>query len=122
MTRVATGKKMGIEYEIVGSKGALRFDQEDQNSLWYYDANAKASQQGFKRILAGPAHPDYLNFCQGSGHGTGYIDQLVIQAASFLQAIHTGKPADPGFDAGLAVSQIIDAVWRSHETRSWVTV
>ncbi len=121
-SRVATGKKMGIEYEISGTKGALRFDQEDQNTLWYYNAEDNEAERGFRRILAGPAHPDYLNFCQGPGHGTGYVDLVIMQAAEFLRAIETGESADPGFEAGLAVSKVVDAAWRSHESRSWVSV
>lgn len=33
-SRVATGRKMGYIYEINGTEGAIRFNQEDQNSLW----------------------------------------------------------------------------------------
>ena len=36
ISRVATGRKMGYAYEIYGTKGAIRFDQEDQNALWLY--------------------------------------------------------------------------------------
>ena len=121
-SRVSTGKKMGIEYEITGTKGALRFDQEDQNSLWYYNAETAEAEQGFTRILAGPAHPDYLNFCQGAGHGTGYLDQIIMQAASFLHSVETGKTVGPDFQAGLNVSKVIDAAWKSHESRTWVTL
>ena len=32
-SRIATGRKMGYAFEIFGTKGALRFDQENQNSL-----------------------------------------------------------------------------------------
>ncbi|MEC8572566.1 MAG: Gfo/Idh/MocA family oxidoreductase, partial [Pseudomonadota bacterium] len=35
-SRIATGRKMGYAYEISGTKGAIRFDQEDQNALWLY--------------------------------------------------------------------------------------
>jgi predicted dehydrogenase len=37
-SRIATGRKMGYAYEIHGTKGAIRFDQEDQNALWLYRA------------------------------------------------------------------------------------
>ncbi|MDD9909103.1 MAG: Gfo/Idh/MocA family oxidoreductase [Ahrensia sp.] len=121
-SRIATGKKMGIEYEIAGTEGALRFDQEDQNALWYYDASNAASERGFRRILAGPEHPDYVNFCLGPGHGTGYLDQIIIQAAAFLRAVDGEADQGPDFAAGLAVSKVIDAAWRSHEAREWVAV
>jgi predicted dehydrogenase len=32
-SRTATGRKMGYAYEIHGTKGAIRFDQEDQNAV-----------------------------------------------------------------------------------------
>lgn len=121
-SRVATGKKMGIEYEISGTKGALKFDQEDQNSLLYYNVEDAEAERGFRRILAGPAHPDYLNFCQGPAHGTGFTDQVTMAAAAFLKAIETGQQVRPSFQDGLAVSQVVDAAWRSHESRSWTDV
>ena len=58
-SRVATGRKMGYAYEIHGTKGAIRFDQEDQNAIWLYKAQDSPEKQGFKKILTGPHHPDY---------------------------------------------------------------
>jgi predicted dehydrogenase len=121
-SRVATGRKMGYAYEITGTKGAIRFDQEDQNALMLYLMDDPVGQRGFRRILTGPEHPDYLPFCQGPGHGTGYQDQIIIEARDFLKAIETGQAVWPTFRDGLAVSQVIDAAHRSHETRSWTTV
>ena len=87
-SRIATGRKMGYAYEITGTKGAIRFDQEDQNALWLYRAErARGRRAAFAKILTGPAHPDYLPFCQGPGHGTGYQDQIIIEARDFLHAI-----------------------------------
>jgi len=77
-SRIATGRKMGYAYEITGTKGAIRFDQEDQNTVWLYRADDRPAERGFRKILMGPAHPDYLPFCQGPGHGTGYQDQITI--------------------------------------------
>ncbi|MEL7114806.1 MAG: Gfo/Idh/MocA family oxidoreductase [Pseudomonadota bacterium] len=121
-SRVQTGRKMGYTYEIFGTKGALRFDQEDQNALWYYDASDPPELQGFRKLLTGPAHPDYLPFCQGPAHGTGYQDQIIIEAKDFLTAIETGTAVWPTFRDGLAVAQIVDAAYRSHDTGQWVEV
>ena len=85
-SRVATGRKMGYAYEIHGTKGAIRFDQEDQNAVWLYKSQDNPEKQGFKKILTGPQHPDYEQFCQGPGHGTGYQDQIIIEARDFLTA------------------------------------
>ncbi len=121
-SRTATGRKMGYIYEVTGTRGAIRFDQEDQNSLWLYKAEGPEAERGFRRILTGPAHPDYLPFCQGPGHGTGYQDQIIIEARDFLDAIHKGAAHWPAFRDGLAVSEVIEAARRSNEARSWAPV
>ena len=119
-SRVAGGRKMGYAYDIYGTKGSIRFDQEDQNALWLYQMDAPPERQGFQKILAGPAHPDYLAFCQGPGHGTGYQDTVIIEAKDFLLAIETGEAVWPTFRDGLAVSEAVEASWASHEKRGWV--
>lgn len=122
VSRVATGRKMGYAYEIFGTKGAIRFDQEDQNALWLYKAEGPTSRQGFTKILTGPEHPDYKAFCLGPGHGTGYQDQIIIEARDFLEAIAAGRPKWPTFEDGHLVNQIIEAAWASQERRGWVDV
>ncbi|MDX1738010.1 MAG: Gfo/Idh/MocA family oxidoreductase [Alphaproteobacteria bacterium] len=121
-SRVAAGRKMGYAYEIFGTKGAIRFDQEDQNALWFCEGVSQARDHGFKKILAGPTHPDFLPFCQGPGHGTGYQDQITIEARDFLKAIETGEAIWPTFADGLAVSEVVEACWISHQERRWASV
>jgi len=122
VSRVATGRKMGYAYEITGTKGALRFDAEDQNALWFYDARLRRGRQGFAKLLTGPDHPDFGAFCEGAGHGTGYGDQIVIEARDFLKAIETREAIFPTFRDGLEVSRVVAAAFRSHEERRWVRI
>jgi predicted dehydrogenase len=121
-SRISTGRKMGYSYEITGTKGAIRFDQEDQNALWLYRAEGPDATRGFAKILTGPAHPDYEPFCQGPGHGTGYQDQIIIEAKDFLTAIHTGEPVWPTFRDGMLVNQIVAAALASSSAKSWQDV
>ena len=113
---------MGYAYEIFGTKGAIRFDQEDQNALWLYKAEGREDMRGFRKILTGPAHPDYEPFCLGPGHGTGYQDQIIIEARDFLRAIETGQPVWPTFRDGLAVAEVVEAALTSARTGQWVPV
>ena len=122
VSRVATGRKMGYAVEITGTKGALRFDAEDQNALWFYDARLRRGRQGFAKLRTGPEHPDFGAFCEGAGHGTGYGDQIVIEARDFLKAIETRAAIFPTFRDGLEVSRVIAAAFRSHEERRWVRI
>ena len=119
-SRVATGRKMGYAYEITGTEGAIRFDQEDQNALWLYRVSDPPAERGFRKILTGPAHPDYLPFCQGPGHGTGYQDQIIIEARDFLRAIETRTNIWPTFRDGMEVNRVIAAAHASHASGGWI--
>jgi predicted dehydrogenase len=122
ISRVATGRKMGYAYEINGTKGAIRFDQEDQNALHLYLMEGPEAERGFRKILTGPTHPDYLPFCQGPGHGTGYQDQIIIEAKDFLTAIATKTNIWPTFEEGLEVNRIVTAALDSSAKGAWVNV
>jgi len=119
VSRVATGRRMGYAYDIHGTTGAIRLVQEDQNALWLCRATGPQATRGFTRILTGPAHPDDLAFCQGPGHGTGYQDQIIIEARDFRTAIHSGQPVWPTFRDGLAVSALVEAAFRSAAAGRW---
>ena len=121
-SRISHGRKMGYAYEITGTKGAIKFDQEDQNALWLYSMEEPEATRGFRKILTGPAHPDYLPFCQGPGHGTGYQDQIIIEARDFLRAIETNTPVWPTFQDGLDVTQVVTAALASSRAKAWVDV
>jgi predicted dehydrogenase len=121
-SRVATGRKMGYAYEIFGTKGSIRFDQEDQNALWLYRAEGAEATRGYTKILTGPAHPDYLAFCQGPGHGTGYQDQIIIEAKDFLTAIETGQSIWPTFRDGLDVSRVVAGALESSDNKTWASL
>ncbi len=121
-SRVATGRKMGYGFEVFGTRGSIRFDQEDQNALWLYKTGEDEAQSGYKKILTGPAHPDYVNFNLGPGHGTGYQDQIIIEARDFLKAIETGDEIWPSFKDGQDVNAIIKAIHESNQSGAWVSV
>jgi len=121
-SRTATGRKMGYAYEIHGTKGSIRFDQEDQNAIWLYRAEGPEAERGFRKILTGPSHPDYEPFCLGPGHGTGYQDMITIEAKDFLNAIATGAPAPFTFRDGLAVAEVVEAAIQASQTGQWTPV
>lgn len=121
-SRIATGRKMGYAYEVSGTKGAIRFDQEDQNALWLYRREGPEAERGFTKILTGSAHPDYEPFCQGPGHGTGYQDQIIIEAKDFLTALHSGRNIWPTFRDGHEVNRVLAAALASVDSRGWQDV
>ncbi|MEO9862450.1 MAG: Gfo/Idh/MocA family oxidoreductase [Yoonia sp.] len=122
VSRTATGRKMGYKYEITGTKGAIYFDGEDQNAIHLYKMDGPDAQRGFTKILTGPAHPDYKPFCLGPGHGTGYQDQIIIEAKDFLTAIHTGENIWPTFRDGMEVNQIVATALAASQAKTWLNV
>jgi predicted dehydrogenase len=122
ISRVATGFKCGLAVTVFGSHGSLSFDQERMNELRHYSSADAAGRRGFRTILAGPEHPDYAHFCPAPGHGLGINDLKVIEARNLLRAIADGAPARPGFDVGLRVQRVMDAMERSHGSGAWTRV
>ena len=120
-SRVAHGRKMGYAYEIHGTEGSIRFDQEDQNSLWLYQRD-ESNLAGFRKILAGPLHGDYKYFCQGPAHGTGYQDQIMIEQANFYRSILNNTPAWPSFNDGVEVMRVVEAIRDSNKQSGWVSL
>ncbi len=122
VSRVATGRKMGLTYEITGTKGSIYFDQERMSELKLYVAQGAAGRQGFKTLLLGPQHPDYAAFSPAPGHGLGYNDMKIVEARDLVDGISGAKPLWPDFRSGWEVDRVIDAVLRSHEEHRWISL
>ena len=112
-TRFATGRKNELRVEVSGTDGAIAFDLEDLNVLWLYDRTAAETEQGFARILVTePGHP-YLEGWWPAGHMLGYEHGFSHQVKDLVDAIAAGADPQPGFDEGLHVQKVLDAVERS---------
>jgi predicted dehydrogenase len=116
---LSQGRKMQIEFEIVGEKGALHFNQERLNELRVYDAAAPAGRRGFKTIHASVEHPPYGEFCPAPGHQLGFNDLKTIEVRDFLLAIAGGPVVGPDMREGYEVQKVVDAMIASSRSRSW---
>jgi predicted dehydrogenase len=122
ISRVATGKKCGLEFEIFGSQGSMAFDQERMNELRIYSNASKTDERGFRTILAGPEHPDYAAFCPAPGHGLGINDLKVIEVRNLLRGILHGEHIYSDFRNGCRVQEISDAVEASSQRAAWIDI
>jgi predicted dehydrogenase len=119
---LSQGRKMQIEFEVVGSKGALAFSQERFNELRLYQVEPGNSRNGFRTIVAGPEHPPYGSFCVAPGHQLGFNDLKTIEMRDFLLAI-AGEPVKgPDFREGWEVQKVVDAIIDSSRVRQWMSV
>ncbi|MDQ2695119.1 MAG: Gfo/Idh/MocA family oxidoreductase [Pseudomonadota bacterium] len=121
-SRIATGRKNALTYEINGLQGSITFDQERLSELKLYTADGPAGRQGFRTLLLGPEHPDYRHFSPAAGHGLGYNDMKIVEVHALIDGIAHDRPLWPDFRAGYEVDRVIAAVERSHAEGRWVRV
>ena len=115
-SRMATGAKNELALEVYGTRGALRFELERLDELWFLDATAPVAEQGFARVLVTePEHP-YLEGWWPQGHILGWENAFTNQARDLLLAVRSRDPAaySPDFEDGLALQRILEAVIASH--------
>jgi predicted dehydrogenase len=122
ISRVASGHKCGLAFEVFGTLGSLAFDQERMNELRLYAANQRADRAGYKTLLAGPEHGDYARFCAAPGHGLGINDLKIIEVHDLIRAIQDRKPFYPDFTEGLRVQRVMQAIEQSSAERAWLNV
>lgn len=121
-TRLATGRKNYNTIEINGEKGSIFWNFEDQNYLLFYDNTQSPKEAGFRKInTTHDIHP-YKGGWWPQGHGIGYADSFVIEIAEFIRSIVNDTSFSPNFEDGVKCQEVLEAVEKSAETRTWVEV
>jgi predicted dehydrogenase len=122
VSRVAWGRKCGLSWEVHGSQGMIRFDQERLNELQLYKRSDDPRQQGFTTILSGPYHKPYDAFLPNAGHTLGYVDVKACELNQLLTTIEEGGETWPCFADGLKIEKVMDAIDRSAINGQWTDV
>lgn len=120
--RAAWGRKGRIALQIFGSKGSIVYDQERMNEFELYQAEGRGSEQGFRKILAAPAHRPYDRFIPAPGHGLGFNDLKIIECRELIRAI-SGEPSSiVTFEDGLRIEKSVHAMAQSFHERRWIEI
>ena len=122
LSRVATGIRFDIGYDISGTLGTVRYSYDHINDIELYRTSGDPQYRGFTRIAMGPGDPRFAALHPVAGLGLGYDDYKAIEAREMIAAVAEGRPAMPDFAFGHRIQRVIEACQRSHETRSWVSV
>ena len=121
-SRIGVGRKLGLTYEIQGTKGSLFYTQERMNEINLYRHSDPDREKGYKTIYIGPEHPGYKAFFGLAGIGLGYNDQKIIEAHDLITAIALDRPVQPDVRFAYRVNKVIDAVDLSCQEHRWVQV
>ncbi len=124
-TRLATGNFNANGIEINGEKGAIKFDFEDMNLLWYFDAAADPKVQGWTRIMCTSAgnHPYAANWWPDA-HIIGYEHSFVNMAADIMNILAGKKPVVPmpDFADAYETQRVLEAALLAAKNRAAVKI
>jgi predicted dehydrogenase len=112
------GYKNHLSFEISGTRGTIAFDQERLNELRVF----RLGQDGFQRILAGPALPGYAAFSPAPGHQLGYNELKTLEVHALIQAICGVQSEGPNFEEAWQVERLAAAIRLAAREQRWVKV
>lgn len=115
-TRFATGRENRNGLEINGEKGSLRFDFEDLNNLYFYDASAPDISRGWTKIQTSmPGVHAYQHAYWPTAHPGGYEHAFVNMAADILRVLGGEAPEIPlpDFDDAYQTQRVLEAIERA---------
>jgi predicted dehydrogenase len=121
-TRLATGRRNLLRFEIFGSQGSLVFNLERMNELQFYSGDDPDQRQGFRTILVTDKPHPYISAWWPPGHIIGWEHAFIHETYDLLVAIESGAPAVPDFRDGLKCQQVLDAVQDSSLQGRWITL
>ena len=120
LSQVAGGSGIDFSFEIYGEKGALRFNQENPNVLYFYD-NTDPKEPvggfgGFKAIETTQKYggeavfpPPRVNISWSRYHIAGIYD--------FIHAVVNNTEVHPNLEDGYRIQELTDAIYKSAENR-----
>ncbi len=122
VSRVAQGTTDDLNFEIHGSKGAIKFDVMDPNWLYVYDAreisSANGGNHGFKQVQTMHSYPS--NAIPGARSMVNAMSMHANSQYQMILAVIGLQPASPTTREGYLVQQVLDASYRSAREERWV--
>ena len=112
------GYKNHLSFEISGTLGTLAFDQERLNELRL----CRIGQDGFQRLLAGPALPGYAAFSPAAGHQLGYNELKTLEVHELIMALAGQGAQGTDFEAAWEVERLATAIRVAALEERWVKV
>ena len=119
-SRVATGNKNGLMFEVNGSNGSLRFNLQRLNEL-----EVCAGSAGFTDVLMTERSHPFMSYWWPTGHIIGWGDTFVHEFAHLLESIANGSSVAPygaTFEDGYKAAVVCDAIANSASERTYVAI
>ena len=121
MSRVATGAEDEMRFEIHGQNGALAFNLMQPNELLAFDARESKGVQGFKRISTVQKYPAPA-MMPAPKFTMGWVRSHIAAIYHFLDSVVHDRMPSPNFHDALKIHHLMESMYRSVETKSWIKV
>lgn len=118
-SRLATGRKNYLKFELFGSRGALKFELERLNELQYYSMDDDQGDQGFRTILVTENVHPFIQAWWPPGHIIGWEHTFIHEIKAFLDALANKAELHPNFYDGWRTQAVMDAVVEASNQRCW---
>jgi len=119
-SKIAKGTSDGLNFEIYGTKGALRFSLMEPGRLQYFNGDAPSEPiggtSGFTVIECGGRSPSPGGIFPSPKAPVGWLMGHIASMYNFLECVNNETQCTPSFDDGAYVSAVMDAVLKSVES------
>ncbi len=122
VTRMATGRKNYMQFEVFGSKGSVKFNLERLNELEYFNGDTPAESQGFTNIMVTESTHPYVGKWWPPGHIIGWEHTFIHQISELINSIAANTPSSPDFYDGVKCQLVLDAVSASSDSGKWTSI
>ncbi|MDR3198823.1 MAG: Gfo/Idh/MocA family oxidoreductase [Planctomycetaceae bacterium] len=125
-TKLATGNEDEMRFEINGEKGAIRFSLMNPHFLEFFDATVSdkplGGYSGWRQIPCGARLERPDTEFPSPKSTSGWVRAHVSCLSNFLHGVVENRPATPDLLQGIKIDRWIDAVFRSAQSQTWITV
>jgi predicted dehydrogenase len=119
--RVSVGEQNNYGFEVHGTKGAVFWDFRRMGELGI-SRGTTYQDQPVSTVYVGPGAGDFSAFQPGAANAMGYDDLKVVEAYRFLRSVAEGTPHGATLADAVHSAAVLDAMSRSAESGSWVSV
>jgi predicted dehydrogenase len=123
-SRIAAGTTDDLNFEIHGTKGALKFNFMDSGWLYVYDARDArqpfGGNHGFKQIQTLHEYPG--NKIPGGRSLVNFLDTHANSQYQVVRAALGLQPPSPTVQDGVNVQQVLDVCYNSAKEDRWIDI
>lgn len=121
-SRVATGRKNYLTYEIQGTEGSVFYDLERMGEVHVYFQKDEEVDRGFRTVLLNPKHKGYSAFQPAGGISIAYNDMKILEVHQLFSALTNGTPYTCDFEFAYKIDRTVAAILQSSKTNAWTKV